>query len=76
MGKDITKYILSDLDLYVGATPVGAAVPNTLPHDLTTWMARKIAMERQIGATSEAALYDGTDLTPDVRNYLNNLTSG
>ena len=71
MGKDITKYILSDLNLYVGATPVGAKA-----QDLTTWMARKIAMERQIGATSEVAVYDGTDLTPDVRTYLNNLTSG
>ena len=70
MGKDITKYILSDLNLYVGATAVGAKP------DLTTWMARKIAMQRQIGATSEAAVYDGTDLTPDVRTYLNNLTSG
>ena len=70
MGKDITKYILSDLNLYVGATAVGEKP------DLTTWMARKLAVERQIGATSEAALYDGDDAQDELRTYLNALTSG
>ena len=71
MGKDITKYILSDLNLYVGATPVGAKA-----QDLTTWMARKLAVQRQIGATSEAALYDSDDVQDELRTYLNALTSG
>ena len=65
---DITKKILNDLDAYGGgATPVGAQP------DLTTWLARKLAQDRQIGATSEAAVYDGTDLTPDLRTYLNDV---
>ena len=61
---DITKKILNDLDGYGGATPVGAQP------DLTTWMARKLAQERQLGATSEAALYDGDDIQEELRNYL------
>ena len=69
MPKDITKNIMNDLDLYVGATAVGAKV------DLTTWLARKIAQDRQVGATSEPALYAGNDILDDVRTWLNGLTS-
>ena len=69
MPKDITKNIMNDLNLYVGATAVGAQV------DLTTWLARKIAQDRQVGATSEPALYAGNDILDDVRTWLNGLTS-
>ena len=71
MPKDITKNIMNDLDLYRPAdgTPVEAQV------DLTTWLARKIAQDRQVGATSEPALYAGNDILDDVRTWLNGLTS-
>ena len=69
MPKDITKNIMNDLNLYVGATAVGAQP------DLTTWLARKIAQDRQVGATSEPALYAGNDILDDLRTWLNGLTS-
>ena len=63
---DITKKLLQDLDTMTsGATRVGASM------DLTTYMARKIAQQRQLGATTEVPIYDATDLTPDLRTYLN-----
>ena len=64
--SDITKKIRNDLNLMSPSdgTPVGAQF------DMTTHLARKLAQDRQIGATSEAALYDGGDLTHDLRNYL------
>ena len=65
--SDITKKVLNDLDLYAptNGTPVGAQP------DLTTWMARKLAQDRQIGATSEPVLYDGDDVQDELRTYLN-----
>lgn len=65
---DITKKLLQDLDTMTsGATRVGAST------DLTTYLARKLAQQRQLGATSEAALYDGDDVTDELRTYLNGL---
>ena len=66
---DITKKLLTDLDLMAptNGTPVGAKP------DMTTWMARKLAQDRQIGATSEAPLYDGTDIQEEVQIYLRDL---
>ena len=69
MSTDITKRILNDLDTYGNATKVGASP------DLTTWLARKLAVSLQAGATSEPALYDGDDVQDELRTYLNNLTT-
>ena len=63
--SDITKKLLNDLDTFGGASPVGAAP------DLTTWLARKMAVEVQPGATSEVPLYDGDDVLDELRTYLN-----
>ena len=63
---DLTKKLLQDLDTMTsGASRVGAST------DLTTYLARKLGQQRQVGATSEAVIADGTDLTPDLRTYLN-----
>ena len=66
--SDITKKLLNDLaDAYQdGANNIGAQA------DLTTWMARKVAQDRQLSTSNpEVVVYDGSDITPDVRTYLN-----
>lgn len=70
---DITKKILNDLAAEYGNAadnPIGANP------DLTTWIVRKAGQSRKAELTSATTdvttpLYDGTDLTPDVRTYLN-----
>jgi len=66
--SDITKKVLNALATAYrdGANNIGAQP------DLTTWMARKLAQDRQLLTSSpEVPLYDGSDLTPDLRTYLN-----
>mgnify|MGYP001608596227 CR=1 FL=1 len=65
---DTTRKLLDDLTASYrdGANNIGAQP------DLTTWLARKLAQDRQ-ALTSTATLYDGDDVEDELRTYVNAL---
>ena len=61
---DVNQKLYNDLATKenIGATP-----------DLTTRLARRLAQDRQLGATTTVPLYDGDDVLDELRTDLNGL---